>query len=99
MTKNGNSGLCSTCDGRATCTFPKYEDRPKLFCEEFDWWSQYRMETTARIKPRVRQTEAPATVEARKTSKYKGLCANCDNQNGCAYSKPADVVWQCEEFV
>ena len=36
MSKNGYRGLCSTCEGRATCTYPHYGDRPTLFCEEFD---------------------------------------------------------------
>jgi hypothetical protein len=36
VTKNGYSGLCLTCEGRVTCTYPHREDRSTLFCEEFD---------------------------------------------------------------
>ena len=98
MSKNEYSGLCSTCDGRATCTFPNYADRPRLFCEECDWWSQYRMETAAKAKHLPQKAEARSPVEVRRTSKYKGLCATCDNQDGCTYPKPTAGVRHCEEF-
>ena len=99
MTKNGYSGLCSTCEGRATCTFPHHEDRPTLFCEEFDWWWQYRMETAAMANSPVRKAELRTTEVTQKTSKYRGLCATCENQETCVFPKASGGVWHCEEFV
>ena len=98
MSKNGYSGLCSTCDGRATCTFPHHADRPTLFCGEFDWLWQHRMETAAKAMPPRQEVEARPIVEARTTSKYKGICATCDNQDGCTFPKSPAGVWHCEEF-
>lgn len=93
-------GLCSTCEGRATCTYPQDPDRPKLFCEEFDWWAQRRMQSAAqaRINPPLTTPEVRTTEAAQTTSKYKGLCATCENQAECTFPKSAGGVWHCEEF-
>ena len=34
--KNPYRGLCATCPGWATCTYPIPDNRPVLFCEEFE---------------------------------------------------------------
>ena len=99
MTKNGYSGLCATCEGRAKCTYPHDEDRPTLFCEEFDWWWQYRMEAAAVARLRAPKP-ARHVSEVRETlSRYIGLCRTCEHQETCTFPKPAGGVWHCEEFV
>ena len=32
------------------------------------------------------------------TSKYTGLCVNCENRRTCAHPKPAGGVWHCEDY-
>ena len=98
MMKNGHSGLCSTCEGRIECTYPRYEDRPRIFCDEFDWAWQHRMEMTAASEKPQRAVASQSAQQPRTQSKYKGLCATCDNQLTCAFPRPADGVWRCEEF-
>jgi hypothetical protein len=91
MTKDGYSGLCSTCDGRATCTYPRSKDRPVLFCEEFDGLSD---NVAAAAGPACRSEwgSGGSTSEVRqeqkvkvtrKKSPYKGLCSTCDSQDTC----------------
>jgi hypothetical protein len=92
-------GLCSTCEGRATCTYPRDRDRPRLFCEEFDWAWQHRMRTAAPVSPPVGRPGTRRTEAVQTASKYKGLCATCENQAECTFPKSAGGVWHCEEFV
>ena len=106
-TKDGYSGLCSTCEHRATCTYPHYVDRPTLFCEEFDGLSDNlaaaagpagRFEWgSGRPTSEVRQEQKMEVI--RKKSPYKGLCSTCDSQDTCTFPKSADGVWHCEEFL
>lgn len=98
MTTNGYRGLCSTCEGRVTCTYPHFEDRPTLFCAEFDWAWHHRMETAARVTPRFTRCETQTADMGKKPSKYKGLCATCIHQAKCEFPKSPDGVWHCEEF-
>ena len=107
MSKNGYRGLCSTCEGRATCTYPHYGDRPTLFCEEFDGLAANLAADAASTgrfswggEGRVSVVAQEHRVEVRrKQSRYKGLCATCENQETCTFPKSADGVWHCEEFV
>ncbi len=106
MSKNGYSGLCSTCEGRATCTYPHYGDRPTLFCEEFDGLAANLAADAASAgrfswggEGRVSVVAQEHRVEVkRRPSPYKGLCSTCDNQETCAFTKPPGGVWHCEEF-
>ncbi len=104
MSKNGYGGLCSTCGGRGTCTFPHHEDRPRIFCEEFDWeWHREReLDAVARLMHRRPVAYPPAVEprrEPRRESRYRGLCATCDKQAECMFPKSGEGVWHCEEFV
>ncbi len=106
MKKMEHGGICSTCEGRATCTYPIPKDRPVLFCEEFEGLcdnltaaagtGQFMWGGGGRVSvemPRHR-------VEVRrKQSPYKGLCATCESQAACTFPKSAGGVWHCEEFV
>ncbi len=98
MSTNGYSGLCSTCVGRSTCTFPHYEDRPRIFCEEHDWTWQRQMALTAAATVTDREPVSRLAAAPPKVSRYKGLCATCDKQDECMHPKPGGGVWHCEEF-
>jgi len=99
MSRNRYRGLCMTCDGRATCTYPRHEDRPRIFCEEFDWAWQRRMELAAAARLTERKPVAQPAAVSPKEFRYKGLCATCDQQDHCMFPKSANGVQQCEEFV
>jgi hypothetical protein len=32
------------------------------------------------------------------TTKYAGLCMNCDHRKTCRHPKPAGGVWHCEDY-
>jgi hypothetical protein len=99
MSTNGYFGLCSTCEGRATCTYPHLADRPTLFCAEFDWMWQHRMQTAVRAEPVAPRREVRSDNPGKKTSKYKGLCATCEKQETCTFPRGVgESVWHCEEF-
>jgi hypothetical protein len=56
--------------------------------------------------PLPRPTDPPASAEPRPSSnngdrstKFLGLCSNCDNRETCTYPKPEGGVWRCEEYV
>lgn len=106
MTKNGYSGLCSTCEGRATCTYRHYGDRPTLFCEEFDGLAANLTADAASAGRLTWGGEAGVYILAQehrlevrqKQSRYKGLCATCENQEACTFPKSVGGVWDCGEF-
>ncbi len=99
MSKNGYSVLCSTCVGRATCTFPQYTDRPRIFGEVFDWTWQREMALAASARLTEREPVVQPAAVPRRESRYKGLCATCDKQDECTFPKSGEGVWHCEEFV
>ncbi len=99
MKRKEYRGLCSTCEGRADCTFPHHNGRPTLFCEEHDWWWQYRMEAAAIAKLLAPRPRPPEPVATEKPSQYKGLCRTCEHRETCTYPKPEGGVWHCDEFV
>lgn len=106
MTKNEYRGLCSTCEGRATCTYTHAKGQPVLFCEEFDGlcdnltaaaggdcrflWGNDLRMSRGRSERRVEVRQKP--------SPYEGLCATCESQDTCAFPKPSGGVWHCEEL-
>ncbi|HTS66225.1 MAG TPA: hypothetical protein VMS37_25420 [Verrucomicrobiae bacterium] len=53
-----------------------------------------------------RPADPPVSVRPRAYSdngghstKFLGLCSNCDNRETCVYPKPEGGVWRCEEYV
>ena len=93
-----STGLCSTCNHSPTCTYPRREHHPVMFCEEFD--GVIRAATTVAMTERP-----PLAVQhqricgAEHSSKYCGLCRTCEHREGCTFPKAEGGVWQCEEFV
>ena len=35
---------------------------------------------------------------ANTTREFKGLCRNCDKRENCDLPKPAEGVWDCDEY-
>ena len=89
-------GLCATCVGVETCTFPYPADRSVLTCAEFEPWP-----------PRQGATVLTSAAQASPTVNYRtrgdlprplGLCVNCENAEGCTFPMPEGGVWRCEEY-
>ena len=97
MGHNGYRGLCVTCEGRATCTYPHHDGRVVLFCGEFDWIWHRRMEMAA-VNPPVRSPAPPVVEMKQAPSRYRGLCSTCARREECVFPKPAGGIWHCEEF-
>ncbi len=92
------TGLCRTCSHSPTCTFPRCEQHPVMFCEEFVG--------VARATTTVAMTERPPLAaqdqricETEHSSEYRGLCRTCEHREGCTFPRAEGGVWQCEEFV
>ena len=91
-------GLCLNCDNTLTCTFPRYPEKPVLYCEEYVC-SPTRMVKNV-VKERYQPTNSqvkPITKEE-KLGKNKGLCVNCDLRETCIYTKNEGGVWHCENY-
>jgi hypothetical protein len=91
-------GLCSTCNGASTCTFPRDPERPIMHCDELDSY-QGDTVTVKKVAP-VEPAGPKAVSEAaqKELRKYKGLCVNCENRETCTFPKPEGGVWHCDEY-
>ncbi len=92
---NKYQGICSTCENALDCTFPRDPQKSVFDCEEFD------SDTCPSVKNTVKDN-SPATVLVDPveddSSKFIGLCSNCDNRKVCVFPKPQGGIWHCEEY-
>ncbi len=93
-----NSGLCTTCVHVRTCTFLRRDTPPVLFCEEFDGQEKHSSGATAEVMAQSTTVHTQATYLRERSSKFKGLCATCENRELCTFPKAEGGVWHCEEF-
>ncbi len=89
-------GLCSTCNNSPTCFFHRRRG-PALFCELFD---DYVNQSVTTRKMPAQQTAPPvgARAASEDTSRYAGLCMNCEHRHTCTHPRPAGGIWHCEEY-
>ncbi len=92
------TGLCGTCNHSPTCTFPRDEHRPVMFCGEFDGFVS-ATKTVAMAEKPTRTAQDQRICETDHSSKYRGLCRTCEHCDGCTFPKAEGGVWQCEEFL
>ena len=83
--------LCSTCNHKSICGTRSTPQRPILFCEEFDAFLP--LSTSAGGK-----TVSPKPPDKQDATRYKGLCANCENRETCVMHKDEGGIWHCEEY-
>lgn len=88
-------GLCSSCENAPDCTYPREPNRPVLQCEEFDGGEPSPTKTV--VKDRVPSTRS-YTTESKDSTKFMGLCSNCEDRETCTYPKLEGGVWHCEEY-
>jgi hypothetical protein len=79
-------GLCVTCNKVDDCSYLQMNNAPRFYCEGFDDFI-----------PQKKEAFRTTTLEM--TPVVKGLCATCDVRETCAFPKPAEGVWHCEEYV
>ena len=88
-------GLCLTCKNASSCTFPRDPVKPAFYCEEFE------IESTVSIIPpekeRLLETDSAAAKE-KDTTRFVGLCSDCENRQTCVFPIPEGGVWHCEEY-
>ena len=86
-------GLCSTCNNSPSCLFyQRNGSRVVWYCELFDDYV-----SIPELLPKAEKKVESKTEETSK-SKFEGLCKNCENQDTCAFPKPAGGIWHCEEY-
>ncbi len=93
MSNSGASaGVCAACKHDPECIFETAASTIILQCEQF--------EMTFR-GPAVPPKPVPfraASIAAKATNGFAGLCSNCQNRDSCIYPKPEGGVWRCEEY-
>lgn len=89
------TGLCMTCNLAGSCAFLANAAGPIWHCEEFD------DRDPGEVRPlRLVRDDVPTSTAADDgaAAAQLGLCANCDDRNGCALRVPGQPVWHCEEY-
>jgi hypothetical protein len=84
------TGLCSTCAHKATCTTRMSFNGQIFHCEEFD-----------NLTDHLPKPSANGVGEQRVSFEYaplKGLCMNCDKARTCSLPKSPEGVWYCNEY-
>jgi hypothetical protein len=79
-------GLCVTCNKVDDCAYLQMNNAPRFYCEGFDDYVPMKKENY-----RVSPLEIAPVV--------KGLCVTCEVRETCAFPKPAEGVWHCEEYL
>ena len=93
-----HAGLCSNCKQAPTCTYPKDPRWPVLQCDEYECVEAGSK--TAAGKDSLAATALQKGSEAKEedSSKYMGLCSNCENRHTCVFAGREGGIWRCEEY-
>jgi len=91
-------GLCATCDNRIGCDFPRTVTRV-LNCEELDYPPSAPGPRNTDRSPVIRPVLTACSIMEDGGDKLVGLCRTCEHRFDCQFPKPADGVWNCDEFV
>jgi len=87
-------GLCLNCKNASSCTFPRDPAKPAFYCEEFE------IEKTTSITPFGKEqplVSGPAVI-GKDSTKFIGLCSDCEGRQTCTFPKSEGGVWHCEEY-
>jgi hypothetical protein len=88
-------GLCSTCDNYPGCTLPASRDKAAWHCEEFRSSGAPPVRTPG--EQGLPPPRASATADGEST-RFTGLCSDCEGRSSCVFPKPEGGVWHCEEY-
>jgi len=86
-------GVCSACIHGSECLLEAEAGRVILQCEQFEMAFPVEEVRPTRTQSRTLPTKGTTS------SKYSGICSNCENREACSYPKPEGGVWRCEEYV
>ncbi len=87
-------GLCMSCRNASSCTFLRDPAKPAFYCEEFE------IETTVSIIPPEKEqplATGPAAID-KDSTRFVGLCSDCEGRQTCTFPKSEGGVWHCEEY-
>jgi len=88
-------GICTTCNFAASCANSKSAKNPIYFCEMFD----DSMPPEKKIVAKPGQKPSPTSdIVDKFSSKYKGLCINCENRKTCKFARTDEGIWHCAEY-
>ena len=87
--------LCSTCKNALSCTFPRDPDKPAVYCEEFEIEEPPPIRIAEEERPKATE---PYVAEGRDSTRFIGLCSDCENRQTCVFPEPEGGVWHCEEY-
>jgi hypothetical protein len=90
-------GLCTTCSNLGECTFPRSSNSPIMHCDEFSGYEMRGLVLTVQDLIPAKKTKTTVATKPLST-KLKGLCMNCDNNEDCTYPKSESGVWHCDEY-
>ena len=89
------STLCSTCKNVENCITLKLSDGPIYFCEDF---CIDILPITNHSNREEQHLKRSNNENSTNSTKYFGLCINCDNRHNCSLSNSEGGVWHCEEY-
>ena len=90
------NGICSTCNDGKICVSKKTRRGPVWFCEQFDDYVAVKELYETAYQPTDSQDRSG--IRADDSLRFKGLCINCENRQGCNYLKPNGGIWHCQEY-
>jgi hypothetical protein len=93
--KNGNDGLCITCNNKDDCSHFVVINGPIVCCEEFD---NYTPDTDILVAASKQDFIEKQISKKKCGGDVYGLCIDCDNVNSCNTAKNFGGVWHCEEY-
>ena len=94
----GRMGICVACTSLAVCHYPKSDQHPVMFCEEFSSSKANPRRREIPIGPVLVNTPVQAVSGENFSNNYIGLCKRCDKLYACRLTKPGGGTWQCEFF-
>ena len=86
-------GLCMNCKNASSCTFPRDPAKPAFYCEGFEVEPSVSI-----VKPPKEQSSVPGLSADKDSTKFIGLCSDCENRENCTFPKPEGGIWHCEEY-
>lgn len=81
-------GLCFTCNNAPDCCLIGNIDQPVFFCEEFNIYQQTQAKPLDNITLQAVNSQGIFSPEVKESTKYQGLCVNCENREICIFQKP-----------
>ena len=86
-------GLCMSCRNASSCTFPRNPARPAFYCEEFEIEPAVSV-----VPPPKEQSSVTDRFTDKDSTKFIGLCSDCEGRENCTFPKPEGGIWRCEEY-